>query len=127
MGADVIYDPVGAEFAEPCVRSLAWGGRYLVVGFAGGAIPSLPLNLLLLKGASAIGVFWGAWVQRDPAAAAASFRQLLVWMAEGKLKPVIGESYPLEQYEKGFLSLQNRKAVGKVVLTVMTQGEWSER
>jgi NADPH2:quinone reductase len=121
-GVDVIYDPVGAEFAEPSVRSLAWGGRYLVVGFAGGAIPSLPLNLLLLKGASAIGVFWGAWVQRDPAGAAASFRQLLTWIAEGKLKPVIRESYPLEQYEKGFLSLQERKAIGKVVLTMRSQG-----
>jgi len=117
-GVDVIYDPVGAELAEPSVRSLGWGGRYLVVGFAGGAIPSLPLNLLLLKGASAIGVFWGSWVQRDPAGAAASFRQLLVWIAEGSLKPVIRESYPLEEYEKGFLSLQNRWAVGKVVLTM---------
>ncbi|MCW8846563.1 MAG: NADPH:quinone oxidoreductase family protein [Gammaproteobacteria bacterium] len=122
-GVDVVYDPVGAELAEPSVRSLAWGGRYLVVGFAGGAIPALPLNLLLLKGASAIGVFWGAWVQRDPAGAAAGFRQLLAWIAEGKLRPVIRESYPLEQFEKGFLSLQNRKAVGKVVLTMTDPGQ----
>ncbi len=122
-GVDVIYDPVGAELAEPSVRSLAWGGRYLVVGFAGGAIPSLPLNLLLLKGASAIGVFWGAWVQRDPAGAAAGFRDLLGWIAGGELKPVIREIYPLEQYEKGFLSLQNRKAVGKVILTMTHAGQ----
>ncbi|MCJ7558710.1 MAG: NADPH:quinone oxidoreductase family protein [Gammaproteobacteria bacterium] len=122
-GVDVIYDPVGAEFAEPCVRSLAWGGRYLVVGFAGGAIPSLPLNLLLLKGASATGVFWGAWVQRNPVGAAASFRELLAWIAEERLKPVIRESYPLAQFEKGFLSLQNRKAVGKVVLTMTDAGQ----
>jgi NADPH2:quinone reductase len=117
-GVDVVYDPVGADLAEPAIRSLAWGGRYLVVGFAGGAIPQLPLNLLLLKGASAIGVFWGAWVQQDPARAAASFKDLMAWLAGGMLKPVIRECYALPDYEKGFLSLQDRRAIGKVILTM---------
>jgi NADPH2:quinone reductase len=122
-GVNVVYDPVGADLAEPAIRSLAWGGRYLVVGFAGGDIPLLPLNLLLLKGASAIGVFWGAWVQREPDAASAAFKDLLGWLAAGRLKPVIREIYPLEKFEKGFLSLQNRKAIGKVVLTVSRTNE----
>ncbi len=122
-GVDVVYDPVGAELAIPAIRSLAWGGRYLVIGFAGGAIPELPLNLLLLKGASAVGVFWGAWVQRDPAGAAASFRQLMSWLASGELRPNIRECYPLADFEKGFISLQSRKAVGKVVLTVAAEAK----
>lgn len=117
-GVDVVYDPVGAELAIPAIRSLAWGGRYLVIGFAGGSIPELPLNLLLLKGASAVGVFWGAWVQRDPAGAAASFKKLMGWLAGGELRPRIRENYSLEEFEKGFVSLQSRKAMGKVILTV---------
>jgi len=122
-GVDVVYDPVGAEMAIPAIRSLAWGGRYLVIGFAGGSIPELPLNLLLLKGASAVGVFWGAWVQRDPAGAAASFRQLMAWLASGELRPNIRECYRLEEFEKGFISLQSRKAVGKIVLTVAAEAK----
>jgi len=122
-GVDVVYDPVGAELAIPAIRSLAWGGRYLVIGFAGGSIPELPLNLLLLKGASAVGVFWGAWVQRDPAGAAASFRQLMTWLASGELRPNIRECYPLEDFEKGFVSLQSRKAIGKVVSVVAAEAK----
>jgi len=117
-GVDVVYDPVGAQFAEPAIRSLAWGGRYLVVGFAAGEIPRLPLNLLLLKGASAIGVFWGAWVQRDPAGAAAGFGELMAWLKSGELKPRIHQRYPLEDFAAGFQALEQRKAVGKVILDV---------
>jgi len=117
-GVDVVYDPVGAQYTDPAVRSLAWGGRYLVVGFAGGEIPLLPLNLLLLKGASAIGVFWGSWVQKDPAGAAASFGELMGWLKSGELKPKIHQRYPLDAFASGFEALEGRKAVGKVILDV---------
>lgn len=117
-GVDVVYDPVGAQLAEAAVRSLAWGGRYLVVGFAGGHIPSLPLNLLLLKGASAIGVFWGAWVQRDPGEAAAGLGEVMRWVAEGTLQPRIQQRFALSDFRLGFEALQDRLAVGKVILDI---------
>ncbi len=117
-GADVVYDCVGGEAAEPLVRALAWKGRYLVVGFASGEIPKLPLNLLLVKGASAAGVYWGESVRRDPAAHRASMAQLLAWVAEGRLKPRIHASYPLERIVEAMSVLERREAQGKVVLAI---------
>ena len=93
-GPDVIYDPVGGDFAEPAFRSIAWRGRYLVVGFASGPIPSLPLNLALLKGASIVGVFWGDFARREPKANAAMMGELAQWYAQGKIKPVIDRTMP---------------------------------
>jgi NADPH2:quinone reductase len=99
-GPDVIYDPVGGEYTEPAFRSIAWGGRHLVVGFANGEIPKLPLNLTLLKGASLMGVFWGEFTKRDPKGNMANMRQLLQWLHEGKIKPHISGRYKLEQARK---------------------------
>jgi NADPH2:quinone reductase len=96
-GPDVIYDPVGGDLAEPAFRSIAWRGRYLVVGFAAGAIPALPLNLALLKGASIVGVFWGDFVRREPKAFAAGMAQLAQWYAEGKVKPAIDCKLPMSR------------------------------
>jgi NADPH:quinone reductase len=115
-GADVVYDPVGAHFAEPAIRSLAWRGRYLVVGFAGGEIPKIPLNLLLLKGASAIGVFWGSFVAREPARNQAYLREIADWIADGSLKPHISASYPLSRVADALNDVLGRKVKGKVVL-----------
>ena len=100
------------------MRALAWKGRYLVVGFASGEIPKLPLNLLLVKGASAAGVYWGESVRRDPAAHRASMAQLLAWVAEGRLKPRIHASYPLERIVEAMSVLERREAQGKVVLAL---------
>jgi NADPH2:quinone reductase len=94
-GPDVIYDPVGGDFAEPAFRSIAWRGRYLVVGFASGPIPSLPLNLALLKGASIVGVFWGDFAKREPKANAAMMAELAQWYGTGKIKPVIDRTMPM--------------------------------
>jgi len=116
-GPDVIYDPVGGDFAEPAFRSIAWRGRYLVVGFAAGAIPALPLNLALLKGAAIVGVFWGDFAKREPQANAAMLAQLGQWYAQGKVKPVIDRVLPLSQL-KTALGLMGARAVqGKLVVT----------
>jgi NADPH2:quinone reductase len=117
-GVDVVYDCVGGEYAEPAVRALAWGGRFLVVGFAAGDIPRLPLNLLLLKGAEAVGVFWGESVRRDPQGHRANMTAVLDWVAEGKLVPHIHATYPLDRAAEAIGVLDRREAVGKVVLTV---------
>ena len=117
-GPDVIYDPVGGDFAEPAFRSIAWNGRMLVVGFASGTIPSLPANLTLLKGASLVGVFWGSFAQRQPQDNAANFQQLFSWFAEGKIKPLVSQTFPLEKAADAINHLGQRKAVGKVVVTV---------
>ncbi len=117
-GADIVYDCIGGDAAEPLVRALAWKGRYLVVGFASGAIPKLPLNLLLVKGASAAGVYWGESVRRDPAAHRASMEQLLAWVAEGRLKPRIHATYPLERIAEALSVIERREAQGKVVLAL---------
>lgn len=118
QGADVIYDPVGGDLFDAAVRSIAWNGRLLVVGFASGRIPELPVNLALLKGAAVVGVFWGAFAQRQPADNAANFQQLFAWHAEGKLKPLVSQTFPLEQAAEAINTLGQRKAVGKVVVTV---------
>ena len=119
QGVDVIYDPVGGQLFEEAFRSIAWNGRMLVVGFAaGGDIPSLPANLPLLKGAALIGVFWGAFAQRQPEDNAANFRQLFAWHAEGKLKPLVSQTFTLEQAAEAIDTLGQRKAVGKLVVKV---------
>ncbi|MGB0505871.1 MAG: NADPH:quinone oxidoreductase family protein [Pikeienuella sp.] len=117
-GVDVIYDPVGDKFAEPAFRTLNWGGRYLVVGFAAGEIPKLPLNLALLKSAEIRGVFWGAWIQRDWAAHRQNTEEFLQMFADGKIKPRISGAYPLEDFVKAYDEIAERRAMGKVVLTM---------
>ena len=118
QGADVIYDPVGGDLFDAAIRSIAWNGRLLVVGFASGRIPELPVNLTLLKGAAVVGVFWGAFAQRQPQDNAANFQQLFAWHAEGKLKPLVSQTFPLAQAAEAINTLGQRKAVGKVVVTV---------
>jgi NADPH2:quinone reductase len=113
---DVVYDPVGDRFAEPAMRDLAWGGRYLVIGFAGGEIPKIPLNLPLLKGFSIVGVFWGNFTRKEPQKHAANVRELLGWIADGKLKPLVSAAYPLEQAGRALEDMMQRKVQGKVVL-----------
>lgn len=116
-GADVIYDPVGDRYADPAFRNIAWNGRYLVIGFAGGEIPKLPLNLPLIKGGSIVGVFWGAFTQHEPEAHRENMRELLGWFRDGKLKPHICAHFPLEEGAKAIRMLMDRKAKGKVIIT----------
>jgi NADPH:quinone reductase len=116
QGADVIYDPVGGELAQDCFSCINWNGRYLVVGFAAGKIPEVALNRLLLKGAAAVGVFWGAFVAREPKVNWENFQQLFAWYAEGKLKPHISKSYPLAQAAVALRDMLERRVTGKVVL-----------
>ena len=115
-GADVIYDPVGGALGEECLSCVAWNGRYLVIGFASGPIPSLAANRLLLKGAAAVGVFWGAFTAREPAVNAANFAELFGWVAEGSLAPHVSHTYPLANAAQALLDMQARKVTGKVVL-----------
>ena len=115
-GPDVIYDPVGGEFAEPAFRSIAWRGRYLVVGFASGPIPSLPLNLALLKGASIVGVFWGDYAKREPKANAADMATLAQWYAQGKVKPVIDRTLPMAELKQAYAVMGSRAVKGKLVM-----------
>jgi NADPH:quinone reductase len=115
-GADVIYDPVGGGFAEPAFRSIGWRGRYLVVGFANGEIPKIPLNLTLLKGASLMGVFWGDFARREPKANYMAIEQMLGWMAEGKIKPHIGARYVLKDTPQALMDMSERKIMGKAVV-----------
>src|SRR2546425_7055173 len=117
-GVDVVYDAVGGPYSEPAFRSLAWRGRLLVVGFAAGDIPKLPLNLPLLKGASVVGVFWGDFSRREPKAFAESVRQLARWYGEGRLRPHVSQTLPLERAAEAIQLLASRKAKGKVVLTI---------
>lgn len=115
-GPDVIYDPVGGDYAEPAFRSIAWRGRYLVIGFANGEIPKLPLNLPLLKGASLVGVFWGEFARREPAAHQAAMCQLMQWMAEGKIRPRVSARYALADTSRALNDMAARKVTGKVVI-----------
>ena len=115
-GPDVIYDAVGGEHAEPAFRSIAWRGRYLVVGFAAGGIPALPFNLALLKGASIVGVFWGDFVRREPQANAASLAQLAQWYAQGRIRPVIDSRLPMAQLGEAYRRIHARDVVGKLVM-----------
>jgi len=115
-GPDVIYDPVGGDFAEPAFRSIAWRGRYLVVGFASGPIPALPLNLTLLKGASLVGVFWGDFARREPKANAAMMDELAQWYAQGKVKPVIDSTMPMAELKAAYAHMGSRGVKGKLVM-----------
>jgi len=117
-GADVVYDPVGGPYAEPAVRATAWDGRYLVIGFAAGEIPRLPLNLPLLRGCSVVGVFWGASAQRDPAHHRRSLDELGAWWRAGRLHPYVSATYPFEQAGDAIAELAERRATGKVVVRV---------
>jgi NADPH2:quinone reductase len=117
-GIDVVFDPVGGPYSEPAVRSLAWQGRHLVVGFAAGDIPKLPLNLVLLKGCAILGVFWGSWVRRDKEQFKAAIDQLARWCAEGKLSCHIQKVYPLAETPTALKALADRKVMGKLVVRV---------
>jgi NADPH2:quinone reductase len=121
-GVDVVYDPVGGPYTEPAFRSLAWRGRHLVVGFAAGEIPKLPLNLALLKGASVVGVFWGDFARRQPKEFAQSIGQLARWYADGKLKPHVSHTMPMEKAAEALKLMAARQVTGKLVLTVSTAG-----
>ncbi|WP_132254454.1 NADPH:quinone oxidoreductase family protein [Methylobacterium segetis] len=115
-GVDVVYDAVGDAYAEPALRALAWKGRFLVVGFAAGEIPRLPLNLVLLKGVDVLGVHWGVFVEREPEAHQANQRQLLDWVAEGRLTAKVHGVYALEDYAEALGILKRREAIGKVLV-----------
>jgi NADPH2:quinone reductase len=115
-GPDVIFDPVGDKFAEPAFRSIGWRGRYLVIGFAAGNIPSLPLNLTLLKGASIVGVFWGDHTKREPELHAQGMRELMALVAEGKIKPLVSKTYALGEVPQALRDMAARQVTGKVVI-----------
>ncbi|HZO73864.1 MAG TPA: NADPH:quinone oxidoreductase family protein [Ktedonobacteraceae bacterium] len=117
-GVDVIYDPVGGKYAEPALRGMAWEGRYLVVGFADGEIPRIPLNLTLLKGCSIVGVFWGSFTARDPARNQQHLQELLSWYASDKIKPFISATYTLEEAPQALRAMMERKVKGKVALLI---------
>ena len=115
-GVDVVYDPVGGPYTEPAFRSLAWRGRLLVVGFAAGEIPKLPLNLPLLKGASVVGVFWGDWAKQEPEGFAAGIVQIGQWLRAGKLRPHVSATFPLERAAEAMQMMADRQVKGKVVI-----------
>jgi len=115
-GPDVIYDPVGGAFSEPAFRSIAWRGRYLVVGFAAGTIPALPLNLALLKGAAIVGVFWGDFAKREPQANGAMMAELAQWYMSGKIKPVIDRAMPMSELKAAYAHMGSRGVKGKLVM-----------
>ena len=115
-GVDVVYDPVGGDFSEQALRGMAWNGRFLVIGFAAGPIPKVALNLALLKGCSIVGVFWGRFTGEEPAVHLQNIAELWQLFADGKLKPVVTDKFPLEQYEAAFNCLIERRARGKVIL-----------
>ncbi|MDF2464455.1 MAG: NADPH:quinone oxidoreductase family protein [Ramlibacter sp.] len=115
-GPEVIYDPVGGDVTEPAFRSIAWRGRYLVIGFAAGPIPSLPLNLPLLKGASIVGVFWGSFAKHEPKANAAMMMELARWYADGRIKPVIDRTMPMAELKAAFAHMGSRSVKGKLVM-----------
>jgi NADPH2:quinone reductase len=115
-GADVVYDPVGGDYAEQALRATAWEGRFLVIGFAAGDIPKIPLNLVLLKGCQVVGVFWGAFTARDPARNRANVDELLRWYGEGRVRPHVSATYPFERAAEALRALAERRVKGKVVL-----------
>ncbi len=117
-GADVVYDPVGGDFSEQAFRAIAWDGRFLVIGFASGPIPKMPLNLALLKGASLVGVFWGAWTGREPMESQKNFKELIGMIDSGKFTPLVTEVFSLEDHGSAFGSIAERRAKGKVILSM---------
>ena len=116
-GVDVVYDAVGGPYSEPALRSIAWRGRHLVVGFAAGEIPKIPLNLTLLKWCSIVGVFFGDWAKREPHLFAESLSRLARWFGEKKLRPHVSAIYPLERAAEALAAMSERRVQGKVVLT----------
>ena len=116
-GPDVVYDPVGGDLAEPVFRSIGWRGRYLVIGFAQGSIPALPLNLALLKGASIVGVFWGEFARREPQRNAQALAELAAWYAAGRIKPAIDSRLPMNELPRAFARMGSREVRGKIVMT----------
>jgi NADPH2:quinone reductase len=117
-GADIVYDAVGGRYSEPALRATAWEGRFLVIGFAAGDIPRIPLNLPLLKGCSIVGVFWGSFVGREPKRHQANVAELLQWWREGKISPHVSSTYPLDRAGEAIRELADRRAQGKVVVRV---------
>ncbi len=117
-GVDVVYDPVGGDYAEPAVRSMGWNGRYLVIGFASGPIPSIPLNLTLLKGCSLVGVFWGRFTGEERDVHLQNVKELWELFESGKISPLVTEQFPLEQYEEAYNCMIERRARGKVIITM---------
>jgi NADPH2:quinone reductase len=117
-GVDVVYDPVGGDYAEPAVRSMAWNGRYLVIGFASGPIPAIPLNLTLLKGCALVGVFWGRFTVEEPEQNLQNIKELWEYFDSGDLSPVVTDVYPLAQYEDAYNCMIERRARGKVIMTM---------
>ena len=115
-GVDIVYDPVGGAYSEPALRSVGWRGRYLVVGFAAGDIPQIPINLILLKGSAMLGVFWGEFVRREPDKNAANMAQLFSWLRSGKIHPLISARYALAEAPAALEALQARQVTGKVVV-----------
>jgi NADPH2:quinone reductase len=117
-GVDVVYDPVGGDFTEPALRSMAWRGRYLVIGFASGPIPKIPLNLTLLKGCAIVGVFWGRFAMEEPERNLENIRELWKAFGEGRLQPVVTDLFPLARFEDAYHCMIERRARGKVILTL---------
>jgi NADPH:quinone reductase-like Zn-dependent oxidoreductase/acyl dehydratase len=117
-GVDVVYDPVGDQYAEPALRSLAWGGRYLVVGFAGGEIPKIPLNLALLKGSAIVGVFWGSFTEKEAGKSRQNLAELAQWYQQGKISPHIYQTYPMAQAAQALWDLMERRVIGKAVVVM---------
>lgn len=117
-GVDVVLDPVGGHYAEPAVRGMAWGGRYLIVGFTAGEIPKIPLNLALLKGCSLVGVVWHTFSVRDVKGGRETFDQMARWIASGQLKPLVSAIYPLDRAAEALQVVVDRKVLGKIVLTM---------
>lgn len=115
-GVDVVYDPVGGALSEPALRSVGWRGRFLVIGFAGGEIPRLPANLPLLKGSAIVGVYWGAWLEREPEASRREMAELAGWLADGRVKPHVSARYPLARTADALVALGQRAVTGKVVI-----------
>jgi NADPH2:quinone reductase len=115
-GVDVVYDPVGGAYTEPALRSIAWRGRFLVIGFANGEIPKVAANLLLLKGAALVGAFWGEFARREPANNKKMLAELFGWLVQGKLHPHVSHVYPLAETPQALDALLNRRAIGKLVI-----------
>lgn len=115
-GPDVIYDPVGGPYTEPAFRSIGWRGRHLVIGFAAGQIPALPLNLMLLKGASLVGVFWGDFTRREPQANQAGIEEMLGWIEAGKLRPHVSARYRLDETRRALMDMSARRVTGKILI-----------
>ena len=117
-GANVVYDPVGDDYSEPCIRATAWDGRYLVIGFAAGEIPKIPINLALLKGMKIVGVFWGAWVGMFPEENKKNFQELFQLHSDGKINPEVSDSFSLDDGAQAIAHLKDRKAKGKVIIKI---------